>query len=359
VVGPPKRFVPKLAQQPIRPGVVQLVAGRPAPPPVYRPENSIPRVLAAPWGNPTLRGAPSVYQPNRTAPQLSAGELLVAQCFPVTLPAPPPVYRPNRALLSTPGPAQQPARVVVQQRARSTSALVIPTEQRGAYRTAAAPVSLPNWQSSRVTLGVVWPPVVGTIQRAKSTALGPLAGDSNIHSDLWKNHQQTLLYGGGDNDTKEVTLTWDEGGLNVEAYASQKNFYHFCNGHLVREFSFKDDNIERSAYSSFWEPGTTVAGVKEHVKSLLEALKSQIRNEIRKKGSSTLTSNNFKLGTYTYTYTIKTDADDDNFDPDKGERGEYTSGTAQLEQFYPVSKDYYADQARLKALRDKLPREAK
>ena len=359
VVGPPKRFVPKPSRQSVRPGVVQLLAGLPAPPPVYRPDNSIPPMVTAALGNRAQPGAPSVYRPNHAAPNLSAGQLLVAQRCPVTLPPPPPVYRPNRALLSTPGPVQQLARVVVQQKPRSNSAMVNPTGQRGAYTTGAAPVSLPDWQPGRMDVGVVLKPVARTIQLAKSTATSPLAGESNIRTDLWINHQQTMLYGSGDDDTKEVTLTWNEGGLDVEAYASQKNFHHFCNGHLVREFSFMDDNIGRSAYSSFWEPGTTVAAVKEHVKSLFRALKTEIRKEIRANGSSTLTSNNFKLDNYTYTYTIKTHADDNDFDPDKGQYGEFTSGTAQLEQFYPVSKDYYADQTRLRALRDKLSIEAK
>lgn len=84
--------------RPFAPPAVQMKA-----PPVYRPNNGLPRAGTAQLAPRAQSGAPPVYRPDRSlpTPPLVANRSAAAQLSSIVRPAPPPVYRPSPAVHAT------------------------------------------------------------------------------------------------------------------------------------------------------------------------------------------------------------------------------------------------------------------
>lgn len=220
------------------------------------------------------------------------------------------------------------------------------------------PMTLPNRPVARIPLARPSTPPGYSLQPhspsvpaiAQRSAFGKGLGSliqrkTNIDDQTWiSHHKQTIAYQSGD-DSKALTVKLRRG--TVEAYATQKDLHHFCNGHLLKEFSFQDENINRNGCSTFWEPQTTVEDVKGIARRLLSSLEQDIEEKIESGGRNVVSSNTHIFEKVKYTYTITTNATEN-------DEGDITGGTAQLEQFYPVDRSYFADKEDLSALKLRL-----
>jgi hypothetical protein len=102
--GMPTPSAPQRAEaQPMRAGFAHPASRRLAAPPVYRPNNALPRAGSVQL-HPGLRSsAPPVYRPNNALPHAGAAQLLGR-----AQPSAPPVYRPNSGSAKAPLTAKRP-----------------------------------------------------------------------------------------------------------------------------------------------------------------------------------------------------------------------------------------------------------
>jgi hypothetical protein len=177
---------------------------------------------------------------------------------------------------------------------------------------------------------------------------GVVQRQTDVDENTWRlNHQGNIALGSG-SDTITVHRHVVNSGITVKIKEKDRN--HFCTGHTVREFSFDDENIERSARSSFWPLGMTPSGVLGIADEVLGTLHSEIEEAVGEGSVVSKRAHKHKGVTYTILISVKPKTDSIN------EFGLYEEGTARLEQFYPTSGTGIlgADQADLKQIKKKL-----
>jgi hypothetical protein len=273
---PASHSTPQTVQQ--KKALVAQPRTPPAAPPVYRPQ-PLPRVLQTKTATP---------RPGGGTPRAEAGR-----------PAAPPAYRPQpppKVLQAKLATAPPPAHVA----ARRPPPAAVPTPRR----------------------------VTGVMQRLASPARGVIQPLSNFSIAVWGSHAGSIALGSGSDTTVVATAAIT---TNINAVVTEKDLNHFCNGHTIAEFSFDTSNIDRCARTSFWPAATSRDDVKNLAVAVLGSLKTEIIEAVGLE--DTINIKDHMYGGVKYVITITTvpnkagaqDAD-----------GNWLSGTARLEQFYPV-----------------------
>lgn len=252
-------------------------------------------------------------------------------------PAPPPGNLPARQ----PAPPAPP--LVWPSSARSCPVQAKPAGPRPGVRTAPGPPPL-RWPAAppagrtvqpyvpaRPARGLVFQPDRGVIQRV-------------ISDSTWQStHKGTILLDSGSEATVLLTHPVNS---KINATVTEKDLFHFCTGHTVKYFSFEEDNITRSAASTFWPAGTSKSGVLALADAVLGTLHDDIEEAM--KYGSTLSLRSHMHNGIKYALVITTDPG-----VSTDEEGLYDSGTARLTKFYPLSGTGVesADQEELRRVR--------
>ncbi|MBK8174465.1 MAG: DUF4157 domain-containing protein [Rhodospirillales bacterium] len=188
---------------------------------------------------------------------------------------------------------------------------------------------------------------VGTLPRGRVVQC-----TTDILDKTWRDHHKgTVALNSG--STATIVHTYAVNG-SINAIVTEKDLNHFLNGHTIREFSFETENIERSGRSTFWPETTTRQDVISYASAVLTSLKDRIIEAVGQ--SETINERKYKHGGIDYVLSISTDPDSGENDPFDDLTGNWLSGTARLQQFYPISGTgiSFADELDLKGVKARL-----